>query len=431
MMYAMDYQQAMGFLESTKKFGSQLGLESIKNLMTLLGNVQDKIPVIHIAGTNGKGSVGAMLSSVLQHAGYRTGHFSTPDVFSYEEEFRLNGKPIEKVRLAEIFTQVAEKCQLLVAEGKPHPTRFEVETAAAFLWFYEEKCDISIIEVGMGGETDATNIIQKPMLSILTSISMDHMGFLGNQLTDIAKVKSGIIKKNCPVVFMEQQQEAMDVILTRCKEMNSAYICSKLCEVQDFYVDQGRIVFSWKDGWKRIRLGLSGEFQLENAVCVLNALNILKNAYPKIGECAVRLGLEETKWPGRFEKIGASPDFYIDGAHNEDAVRKLRRTIDLCLPDKKIFYIMGVLADKDYEQMIRSMFRKGDRVWTVTPDNPRALDGKSLAQQLQRYKINADSCENVKDAVSYALREAQREDVILAFGSLSYLKEIREAYDNK
>ena len=182
----MNYQEAMAFLEETKKYGSQLGLTSITNLMKELGDVQEKVPVVHIAGTNGKGSTGAMLASVLRESGYKTGHFSTPDVFSYEEEFRINGTLIEKQRLAEVFTEVAEGCRKMVINGLPHPTRFEVETAAAFLWFFEERCDIAVIEVGMGGATDATNLIRKPLLSILTSVSIDHTGFLGNTLSEIA-----------------------------------------------------------------------------------------------------------------------------------------------------------------------------------------------------------------------------------------------------
>ena len=184
----MNYNEAMAFLDETKKYGSQLGLSSIRNLMQELGNVQDQVPVVHIGGTNGKGSVGAMLSSVLTEAGYRVGHFDTPDVFSYEEEFLMNGIPIEKERLARLFTEVSVACEKLTAKGLPHPTRFEVETAAAFLWFYEEKCDLALVEVGMGGETDATNLIIRPLVSLLTSVSMDHMQFLGNTLQEIAAV---------------------------------------------------------------------------------------------------------------------------------------------------------------------------------------------------------------------------------------------------
>ena len=208
----MNYIEAMDFLEETKKYGSQLGLTSIQNLMAELGNIQDEIPLVHIGGTNGKGSVGAMLSQVLTESGYRVGRFCTPDVFAYEDEFQMNGINIKKERLAQLFTKVKAACEKLVAQGKAHPTRFEVETAAAFLWFYEEKCDIALLEVGMGGATDATNLIRKPLVSVLTSISMDHILFLGNSLAEIATVKSGIIKSQVPIVTMQQKPEAMEVI---------------------------------------------------------------------------------------------------------------------------------------------------------------------------------------------------------------------------
>lgn len=433
----MNYSEAMDFLEKTKKYGSQLGLTSIQNLMNELGNVQDQIPVVHIGGTNGKGSVGAMLSSVFVTAGYKTGRFATPDVFSYEEEFMMDGTPIAKGRLAQLFTEVSEACKKLTDRGCPHPTRFEVETAAAFLWFSEEKCDVALIEVGMGGATDATNMIKKPILSILTSISMDHTRFLGDTLSRIAEVKSGIIKKECPVVTVRQQSEAMAVIEKRCAEVNAPLVCADVIEAEQVSELDGDISFSWKfgenpgDRWENIRLGLHGRFQVENALCALEALKILKREYPRLTENNIRDGLLKTYWPGRFERIGGNPDFYLDGAHNEDAVKKLRKTLDSTFTDRKIVYIMGVLADKDFQNMIETMFRPGDLVYTVTPDNPRALPGEELAEQLRQKQITAFFCENGKDAVDCALREAKQTDVILAFGSLSYLKEIRQAYETE
>ena len=243
----MNYQEAMAFLEETKKYGSQLGLTSITNLMKELGDVQEKVPVVHIAGTNGKGSTGAMLASVLRESGYKTGHFSTPDVFSYEEEFRINGTLIEKQRLAEVFTEVAEGCRKMVINGLPHPTRFEVETAAAFLWFYEEQCDIAVIEVGMGGATDATNLIRKPLLSILTSVSIDHTGFLGNTLSEIAEVKAGIIKENCPVVCVKQSEEVMDVIQTVAESKNSILDWADAAEASAICMTKDGMCFDWND----------------------------------------------------------------------------------------------------------------------------------------------------------------------------------------
>lgn len=456
----MNYIDAMDFLEETKKYGSQLGLTSIQNLMAELGNIQDEIPLVHIGGTNGKGSVGAMLSQVLTEAGYRVGRFCTPDVFVYEDEFQMNGINIEKGRLAQLFTRVKAACEKLVAQGMAHPTRFEVETAAAFLWFYEENCDMALLEVGMGGATDATNLIKKPLVSVLTSISMDHIRFLGNSLGEIATVKSGIIKPQAPVVTMEQKPEAFARIEKKAKEMQAELIVAKTDQAQQITQKNGRYAFEWnvpdyvhkekeavectekimldkQDNEFRkmqqeihINLSLCGAFQVENAVCVLNVLQILQKKYPKITKETIQHGLAHTTWHGRMEQLGAEPEFYLDGAHNEDAVRKLQKTLDEGFSDRRIVYIMGVLADKDYEKMIQMMFRPGDHVYTVTPKNPRALDGKELEKQLLEQKIDARYCENVQDAVLYALRDAQAGDMILAFGSLSYLRNVREAYEN-
>ena len=453
---AMNYIEAMDFLEETKQYGSQLGLTSIQNLMAELGNIQDEIPLVHIGGTNGKGSVGAMLSKVLTESGYRVGRFCTPDVFAYEDEFQMNGINIEKERLAQLFTQVKAACEKLVAQGKAHPTRFEVETAAAFLWFYEEKCDIALLEVGMGGLTDATNVITNTIVAGLASISMDHIRFLGNSLAEIATVKSGIIKSQVPIVTMKQKPEAMEVIKKKAEEMQAELILADATQAQNVTQKNGRYGFEWKASLNHpvtekenvknnvqkgtakcdfkcipVTLSLCGAFQVENAVCVLNILHILQKKYPKITETVIQRGLSHTIWHGRMEQIGTGPDFYLDGAHNEDAVRKLRKTLDEGFSDRRIVYIMGVLADKDYEKMIAMMFQSGDRVYTVTPGNPRALDGKELEKQLLRQNIHAQYCENIQDAVLYALRDAQKEDMILAFGSLSYLRDVRNAYESE
>ena len=428
----MNYIDAMDFLEETKKYGSQLGLTSIQNLMAELGNIQDEIPLVHIGGTNGKGSVGAMLSQVLTEAGYRVGRFCTPDVFVYEDEFQMNGINIEKGRLAQLFTRVKAACEKLVAQGMAHPTRFEVETAAAFLWFYEENCDMALLEVGMGGATDATNLIRKPLVSVLTSISMDHIRFLGNSLAEIATVKSGIIKPQVPVVTMQQKPEAMEVIKKKAEEMQAELIVADITQVQNITQKDGRYAFEWKaPRYIPVTLSLCGAFQVENAVCVINTLRILQKKYPKITETVIQQGLSHTIWHGRMEQIGTGPDFYLDGAHNEDAVRKLRKTLDESFSNRKIVYIMGVLADKDYKKMITMMYQPGDRVYTVTPQNPRALDGKELEKQLFGQNIDAQYCENIQDAVLYALRDAQKEDMILAFGSLSYLRDVRNAYESE
>ena len=318
---------------------------------------------------------------------------------------------------------------------------------------------MALLEVGMGGATDATNLIKKPLVSVLTSISMDHIRFLGNSLAEIATVKSGIIKPQVPVVTMQQKPEAMEVIKKKAEEMQAELIVADITQVQNITQKDGRYAFEWKaprrnsnevciapDAVKNniqkeesekdflcipVTLSLCGAFQVENAVCVINTLRILQKKYPKITETVIQQGLSHTIWHGRMEQIGTGPDFYLDGAHNEDAVRKLRKTLDESFSNRRIVYIMGVLADKDYEKMITMMYQPGNRVYTVTPQNPRALDGKELEKQLFGQNIDAQYCENIQDAVLYALRDAQKEDMILAFGSLSYLRDVRNAYESE
>lgn len=409
----MTYQEAMDFLEDTKKYGSVLGLDSIRALMKQLGDVQEQISVIHVAGTNGKGSTCAFLSSIYGAAGYHVGRFSTPDVFSYEEEFLYNDVPIEKEELAKIFSVVKDACEKLVLAGLPHPTRFEVETAAAFLWFYNKKADMAIVEVGMGGETDATNVITSPIASVLASISMDHMGFLGKNLKDIAAVKAGIVKNNCPVFSTWQEPEVETVIRNRAKECNSTLV----------FVDKTSVAKEFD-----YQISLQGEFQKQNAMLAVEVVRGLQEVFP-VSEAHICKGLAMAKWPGRFEQIGSEPLFYIDGAHNIDAAKKLRQTIDAEFSDQRVIYIMGVLEDKDYEEIAEIMFTEGDIVYAVTPNNPRALSARELCDVLLELDVRGYECKDVKMAVETAMELAELSDgVVVAFGSLSYLKEAKEAH---
>ncbi len=402
----MDYDEAMSFLEETKQYGSRPGLLSIRCLMRELGDIQEEIPVVHIAGTNGKGSVGAILSHMFVQSGYRVGWFNTPDVFSYEEEFRIGGEPIEKERLAELFGRIKEKCDLMVERGLSHPTRFEVETAAAFLWFFEEKCDVALIEVGMGGEGDATNLIKKPLASVLTPIDIDHTEFLGDTLEKIAAAKAGIIKPGCPVVSVRQKPEAERVIRRRCEEM----------EAPLYFSDAA----------------LHAPFREENASCARKTAEVLKKYYgdrfSDLDPGAAPHGEETVCWPGRYEQIGSDPCVILDGAHNVAAARQLARALKDDFPGKTFRYIMGVLADKDCAGMARVMFSGGERVWTVPPPVPRGLPAQTLSEVLKEQDIDAVPCETAREAVSYVLGEAKEDDVILVFGSLSFLGEIREAF---
>lgn len=436
------YEEAEEYLKKIQKSGCILGLESMKNLMAELGNVQEELRVIHVAGTNGKGSVCAMLSSVLTEAGYRVGTYTSPAVFDRREQYRINGEAITEKAFAEIIQTVRTGCGRMLARGMGQPTVFEVETAAAFVYFQQQRCDVVILETGMGGATDATNIIRKPLVSVLTSISMDHMRFLGDTLEKIAEVKAGIIKENVPAV-VARRREIQPVIDRVCEEKHAPLAYADAGKAEQVQViakadmDSGSkpadtepyLHFSYGE-FKDLILSMTGTYQVENAVCVIEVIQMLNRYYPwmKITKEQLRTGLKNACWEGRFTILRKSPLFVIDGAHNEDAARKLQETLKIGFTNRKIIYIIGVLADKEHEKMLQIMLPLAVRVFTVTPENPRAMDGALLAEEAGRYHKEVTYIPDISEAVKQALEYADTEDaMILAFGSLSYLKEVKAA----
>lgn len=420
----MTYQEALERIEETKKYGSVPGLESITQLMHRLGDVQERIPIIHIAGTNGKGSVGAMVERVLRQAGYVTGRYASPAVFAYREIIQQNGEMISEEDFGLCAGQVFEACEDMVAQGLPHPTSFEVETAIAFVYFASIACDAVLLEVGMGGRLDATNLISKPICSIITTISMDHMSFLGDSLTAIAGEKAGIIKPGCAVVSSAQKPEVSQVIRTVAQEQNAPLWMAEPEELTGLSYDITGMTFSRKG--KGYHLPLTGQAQVQNAACALLALEVLRDhcGYEQVTEEVMEAGLARVRWPGRFEVLSQKPLVVIDGAHNEDAAWNLRRTVENCFTNRRITYIIGVLADKEYEKILQIMLPLADRVFAVTPDSPRALPAAKLAETARRYHPQVTAVENPGEAYEMAQKDSAPEDVILAFGSLSYLKEI-------
>ena len=421
----MTYEEAAEFADSTKKYGSILGLESIRNLMQELGNVQEQLHIIHVAGTNGKGSVCAFLSAALTEAGYRVGRYNSPAVFERREVFRIGETMISKEEYAAVFERVQTACEALKKRGCPHPTVFEVETAAAFLWFYEKKCDLVLLETGMGGETDATNLITHPVCSVLTSIGMDHMQYLGNTIEEIAKVKAGIIKKGCPVVALKQGDSVCEVIKNKAEECGSRCV---LVEVPQ-YMQEAPI---WGTTLQDVHYGsvhtaLGGIWQRENLSLALAVLKLLEESGYPITKEAVQSGIAKTIWHGRYEVLQTEPLFIIDGAHNPIAAKRLKETIEKDFTNREIIYIIGVLADKEHEKMLRLLLPGAKAVFTVTPDNPRALDGESLAKEARKYADTVWYVPDIRKAVEMAKETAKESDVILAVGSLSYLKEVKKA----
>jgi dihydrofolate synthase/folylpolyglutamate synthase len=424
----MNYQEAMAFLEETKHYGIVPGLSSIERLCAKLGNPQDRLKIVHVAGTNGKGAVGKMIAAVMTKAGYRSGHFATPDVFCYEEIFQINGTMITKEELADIFTDVREACLAITKEGYPHPTKFEVETGAAFLWFDRKKADLAVVEVGMGGIEDATNLIKKPAVSVLAAIGMDHMQYLGGSLSEIAEKKAGIIKEGCPVVTQHQDEEVLEVLRRHCEQKGCSLTIADGSKARVTMGSATENRFVYEDEEYEICLG--GRFQVDNAVNAIEALHVLQKDFPDVTQRTIVQGLRSVVWPGRFERIGTGPEFYLDGAHNPPAARRLKESLNIYFTGRKIVYIMGVLADKSFDEVAQIMFEKGDVVYTVTSKSPRALPGEELAAVLNNQGINATFCETPENAIIRATEAAGTDGVVLAFGTLSHLGDLRKAYES-
>lgn len=418
----MTYEEARAFLEGCNQYaGETMSLDPLKELLRRLGDPQDRLRFIHIAGTNGKGSVLAYLSAVLKNAGYQTGRYISPTIFEYRERIQVNEAYISEMDLARLAQRIQEEGKRMLEEGFSHPTMFEAETALAFLYFAEKDCDLVVLETGMGGRNDATNVVKNTELAVLASISMDHMGFLGNTLGEIAENKAGIIKPGCTVVTLKQQPEAGAAIQKKAEEAG--------CRIEEadpeLAVNRkrglGKQSFDYKE-WKKTEIALAGEYQFANAALALEAVEALRQRGYQLPEEAVRKGMSDTCWIGRFSLISAEPDVILDGAHNRDAARMLRESIERYLSGRRLIYIIGVLADKEYELLVKETAPFADEIITVmTPDNPRALPAEKLAAVVRKYHERVQPAKSLKEAVELAYEKARREDVILAFGSLSYL----------
>jgi len=421
----MTEKETYDYLEKLKPLGSHLGLSCIKELCRRLYDPQEDLRFIHIAGTNGKGSVLAMVSETLCACGYKTGRYISPAIGDYRERFQINGHMISKKLLCEYVERLKEVCDKMQADGFAHPTPFEFETALAFLYFKEKGCDVVVLETGMGGETDATNIITTTMIAVLTSISMDHMQFLGNTLSKIAGIKAGIIKEGVQVVSAWQEPEVVSVIEEVCTKKHGVLHMADREKAKILGASEQGLRFSYKEHSK-MKLSLRGTYQLVNGAVALEVLDCLKEKFDfSLSEEKIRHAFENICWQGRFEKIAKKPDFYIDGAHNEAAAKSLSQTIEFYFTNKKIIYIMGVLKDKEYEKIIAATYPYADSIITVkTPHNERAMDAYELARAVAVYHKKVTAADSLEEAVEMAYLMAGNDAVIIAFGSLSYLGEL-------
>lgn len=447
----MTYDEAMKYIKEKEALGSKPGLGIITELLNRLGNPQDGLDIIHVAGTNGKGSTVSFLAAILAAAGYKTGIYVSPSVFSYREKLQIimpdkagnasynggeayGGLNIEYISEDDVcgtLDIVKSACGGMVNEGYAHPTVFEMETAMAFLYMKSKRVDFLVLETGMGGRLDATNVVRHPVCCVLTSVSLDHMQYLGDTLEKIAFEKAGIMKEGSFAVTAMQEPEVLSVFKKKAKELKIPLVIADPSEARNMEYHDSHTEFDYPDGSNltHYRIRMLGEYQVQNAVTAITAARTMgKMGYVINGE-AIKTGLELAVWRGRFEKISSNPDIYIDGAHNEEAARRIRQSIEIYFTNRRLIFIIGVLADKDYKAMLRILAPLADTIIALTPENNRALASDKLAACAGQYCSRVYDEKDVKHAVDRALSEAAEGDVILAFGSLSYLGSIRSAVE--
>ncbi len=419
------YEIALEYLKITAARGSKLGLERIRQIMELLDSPQDKAKIIHISGTNGKGSFGAMLTQILEAAGYHTGGFSSPAITDVTDSFRIGGNEVSQEELGELICRIGPVCESLLNK----PTEFEVLTAAAYQLFAENKCDVALVECGMGGDLDSTNIISTPLLSVITNVRKDHCAFLGNTTEEIASHKAGIIKTGCPVLFGGSDSAAGNVIALAAEKSGSELFCTDFSRISDVSCSLEGTDFTFS-GFGRLHINLAGTYQVNNAANVLTAVEILRESGFVISDEDVRCGLEKARWHGRFELLRKNPTVIFDGSHNPDGISSAAESIRLCL-DGKAALLIGVMADKEYGLYADMLGAFTDHAFTVTPDNPRSLDSRILAETFTEKNIPADSFDSFEEGVRTAYDYAKNHNVpLIALGSLYMYKEFINALDN-
>lgn len=427
----MKYNEALEYINDKNKYGSRLGLDSIGKLLNLLGDPQKGLKYIHIGGTNGKGSTASYLSHVLRAGGYKVGLFTSPYIERFNERIQINGKDILDEALGRITSVIKEKANTMVEEGYEHPTTFEIVTAIGFMYFQEEKTDYVILEVGLGGRFDSTNIIEKPLASVITTIDYDHIDVLGDTLEKIAYQKGGIIKENSIVVSYPQEDSALKVLKEISKEKNVEF---NMCPVENIKIKAtsnkgASFDFQYKNiKMENIEIGMLGEYQVYNAALGLTTLLTLKEkGLVSIGEEEIRQGLKETKWPGRLEVIGQNPTFLIDGAHNVQGISQLKKALKLFSYNRLILGI-GILKDKDTSHMIELLAPMADVVVATEVNMPRKLEAEILGEKISKYNKNIYVEKNIKEAIKKTLELAEDDDMIVFGGSLYLIGEVRTIY---
>ena len=427
----MTYEETLRWIHQMEQFGINLGLTRMENLLERMGRPDRKLQIIHVAGTNGKGSVCTFISSILQTAGYSVGRYISPTLFEYRERIQVDGAPIDKESLARGMS-IARRCiETMADEGLDVPTIFEIETAVGFWYYLEKECDYVVLETGMGGRLDSTNVIEHPALCVITSISLDHMAQLGDTLDAIAAEKAGILKPGTPAVFYAQEKEAMDVLQRTCEKQriesvtvdwSSLKMNERTLSEMDSRFEAVQI-FDYKQ-YRNLTIHLAGTYQVNNACLAVEAMEVLKP--DGVTETKIYEGLKSARWPGRFECLAKEPLVFIDGAHNPDGAKSLKESIQTYFPEKHLILMMGVFKDKNYGEILHIMSEVSDTLIAFAPDHPRCLESSELCKAAKIYFSTVVDGKTAEGAWNFAKEMADSNTVIVSFGSLSTIARVCE-----
>lgn len=429
-----DYRESLEYLVNLTTFGINLGLERIRELLKRLGNPEKELRVVHVGGTNGKGSTTVMIARILQESGYKVGVFTSPHLHDWRERIVINSRKISKERIVRAIKYLRPYLDAMVAEGFEHPTEFEVTTALALLYFAEENVDYALIEVGLGGTIDSTNVVS-PLVSVITNIGMDHMDYLGHDLISIAKIKAGIIKPNSIVVTASENPDVINVFCEQAKAMGVPLLIvgKDICWESTWIgeLEQEFNLIGLTAAYSKLRLPLSGYHQLRNAATAVIVCEILQSNYgAHIPQEAVYAGLDGVKLPGRLELLSQKPKILLDGAHNLNGAQALIQALPLYSRDRLIL-CLGMLADKEREKVVNLLVPLADEIIITCPDSPRAGDWRALGRMAEQHDRPVTCIKDPKEAIKFALTRLGGNDMLCVTGSIYMLADVRSFLLNK
>ena len=418
----MTEKEAIDYIENYTWSSTRLGLERTVELLDRLGNPEKKLKFIHVTGSNGKGSTCAMLASILRQAGYKTGLYTSPYIQEFRERIQINGEYIPAEDLAALTEQVRDLAEAM----EDHPSQFELVTALAIEYFRRQRCDIVVLEVGMGGALDATNAIPAPEAAVITNIGLEHTEYLGDTLEKIAAVKSGIIKPGCSAVCYDGEKVVTEVVRAVCREKNVQLTCVDFSKLQliEQSLEGQRFTYRGNEYF----IPLLGRHQMYNTATVLDTVEALRARGWNIPDKCVHIGLRLTVWPARFEVLRRDPLCILDGGHNPQCAQALIASLDELLPGRKAVFLMGILADKDYSQVVDLILPYAERFYTLTPLNPRALSAEDLAKELRSRGALAEACADTDEGIDKAIAAAGKDGLVVIFGSLYLAGAVRTAF---